>query len=79
MDCMGLQGLDGIFVGFYKNFCGVRKKPPLKGEPKGAAHSPPSPMRGRWHGEAVTDEVGGTRIYATPSTSSVASGDSFPS
>jgi len=26
MDCMGLQGLDGIFVGFYKNFCGVRKK-----------------------------------------------------
>ena len=36
-------------------------------------------MRGRWHGEAVTDEVGGTCFYVTLSTSSVASGDSFPS
>ncbi len=38
----------------------------------------PSPMRGRWHGEAVTDEVGQC-VYATLSTSSVACGDSFPS
>ena len=37
----------------------------------------PSPMRGRWHGEAVTDEVGQC-VYATLSTSSVACGDSFP-
>ena len=30
------------------------------------AHPPmPSPMRGRWHGEAVTDEVGQFRLRGT--------------
>ncbi len=28
----------------------------------------PSPMRGRWHGGAVADEVGGQIFYAAPST-----------
>ena len=32
----------------------------------------PSPMRGRWHGEAVTDEVEAPR-FATLATSSVCS------
>ena len=40
---------------------------------------PTDPQGDRWHGEAVTDEVGGTSVYETLSTSSVASGDSFPS
>ena len=31
---------------------------PFCGEFFICTHSMPSPMRGRWHGEAVTDEVG---------------------
>ena len=32
MDCMRLQGLDGIFVGFLQKFLRGGKKPPLSGE-----------------------------------------------
>ena len=43
-------------------------------------HQRPSPMRGRWHGEAVTDEVEASFAYVTLSTSSVSlAADSFPS
>ena len=59
MDCMGLQGLDGIFVGFYKNFCGVRKKA--------------SPFRGGGSAERRDGEVAADlrRPLSQPSADSV--------
>ena len=51
----------------------------LRGNFQFFEHFDAFPYEGRRHGEVVTDEVGGTSVYETLSTSSVASGDRFPS
>ena len=40
----------------------LRLTAPLEGEPRVQRTPMPSPMRGRWHGEAVTDEVGAAAL-----------------
>ena len=52
-----------------------------RGAPEGlpAAAEKPSPMRGRWHGGAVTDEVGILRLRIAVHLISQPAADSFPS